>query len=101
MKTTILGLIVAVLVSTRAYSQIAVPCADYEAIKTQLETQFGEIPTQIGVTAEGQLIILFINESNRSWTIVFSLADGKACPAFGGNSWGKVEAPKPKVKWSL
>lgn len=82
-------------IGTPAHSQVpgAPPCAPAEAIKSQLEKQYGETVTAGGMIGE-QLLVILTNRTTGTFTIIIRNNDGMACIMAGGKGFALAE-PAP------
>ena len=69
-------------------------CGPADRVQAQLAEQFGEVPEAAGMADGGAPVILLVNPSTGSWTIL-GLSGGSACLITGGSSWHTVTLSKP------
>lgn len=83
---------------TPAWSQLAPRCFDSDKLATDLEANFGEAVTAIGVNSRGRMVQVF-SSARGTFTIVLTSPGGPSCIVDSGDSWF-YEEPKPKGKAS-
>jgi hypothetical protein len=62
-------------------------CAARDRLAKQLQVEFSELPTGVGVTSAGTLIELWKADGGETWTLMVSLPDGTSCIVGSGNNW--------------
>jgi hypothetical protein len=62
-------------------------CRAHADIKQLLTQQFAEMPTAIGLQANGDLIQVFAAKDGTTWTIVTTRPDGVSCIVALGQHW--------------
>lgn len=62
---------VLILVSAGAGGQPS--CAPYDDVSRGLRERHGEVPMLTGITAAGELMVLFVNPATRTWTLAARL----------------------------
>lgn len=67
-------------------------CGDRANFVDQLQDQYGETPTQIGLASDGTVLEVLTSKSG-SWTIIVTRPDGISCVVATGESWETL----PKV----
>lgn len=75
-------------------TDIAAACFDPPALVQALQEQHGEVPTDVGVTANGWLSILFVDPVDGSWTLALQQPGGPMCLVAAGKDWESI-APLP------
>lgn len=65
-----------------------------DKVQAQLAEQFGEVPAAAGMADGGAPVILLVNPTTGSWTVL-GLAGASACLITGGSSWHSVTPLKP------
>lgn len=68
------------------------PCASRSDILTGLAAEFNEVPTAAGLTKNGVVFELILSPDG-SWSIIYTLPQGRTCLIAGGTAW---DAVKPK-----
>jgi hypothetical protein len=68
-------------------------CAAREALLSQLEHKYGEVPVAIGV-ANGKLVELLTAKDGMTWTIILTSPKGISCLIASGDGWRPL-APIP------
>jgi hypothetical protein len=70
-------------------------CTDYKTLRTALMEKFHEVPTGVGLTAEGKAAYtLFATPDGASWTLVIVSVSGKSCIVGVGTNWVDVAPGK-------
>ena len=77
------------LLTAGAFAQI-VMCADRDAIVAQLKGRYHETRQGIGVMSETNITELYVSAEG-TWTVLMTMANGKACIIAAGDDW--QEAP--------
>ena len=62
-------------------------CAARDRLAKQLQVEFSELPTGVGVTPAGTLIELWKAVGGETWTLMVSLPNGTSCIVGSGNNW--------------
>ncbi len=68
-------------------------CAARDALLSQLENNYGEVPVAIGV-ADGKLVELLTAKDGITWTIILTSPKGVSCLIASGDGWRPL-APIP------
>jgi hypothetical protein len=68
-------------------SGIGSACHSRTELTEMLNQRYAELPSALGVQADGQLIEVFVSEKGMSWTIVLTRADGWSCIVAVGEHW--------------
>jgi hypothetical protein len=61
-------------------------CAARDALLSQLEHKYGEVPVAIGV-ANGKLVELLTAKDGITWTIILTSPKGVSCLIASGDGW--------------
>ncbi len=61
-------------------------CASRDALLSQLEHKYGEVPVAIGV-ADGRLVELLTAKDGITWTIILTSPKGISCLIASGDGW--------------
>lgn len=70
-------------------------CGPADQVQASLAERFGEVPAAAGMADGGAPVILLVNPSTGSWTVL-GLSGSSACLITGGSSWHTVtRSPKP------
>ena len=79
------------------------PCDQRERMLSVLAEKYQEAPVAIGVTTEGSLIEVLINEAGPSWTIVITSPQHVTCVLLTGQGWKKLHrfAQEPETYTKL
>ncbi len=74
-------------------------CDKPSVIESRLKNLFEEFPIHRGVANNGQLVIIYSDQDNTTWTMVRIIPGGYACIIFVGGPWVKLKIiPIPEVK---
>ena len=84
------------LVPTWAFAQ-QVPCVPTDKIQQLLFESYGERLIEQGITSSGQLLQIYTNADNQTFTAVIVFPDGRACLATAGQDWEQIPS-KPMGK---
>jgi len=68
-------------------------CRARDALLSQLESKYGEVPVAIGV-ADGALVELLTAKDGITWTIILTSPKGISCLIASGDGWRPL-APLP------
>lgn len=80
----------AALLSLAAAPQAsAAQCGPAAAVRDQLNQRWRETSVGFGTAANGQEVELFVSRETRTWTMVVTLPDGRACILASGTNWGQ------------
>lgn len=82
----------ATLLTSPAITPVEVVCADREKILTSLAREYSEAPKELGLANNGNVIELLTTRDGRTWTILMTRPDGKACVIAAGEAWEAVPA---------
>ena len=66
-----------------------------------LNQRYAELPSALGVQADGQLVEVFVSENGMSWTIVLTRPDGWSCIVAVGEHWERCRRDhrSARLKW--
>ena len=82
----------AALTATPSFAQqVCLPRAD--PIFARLNSQFGEILTEAGVDARGNLVRIFSSPETGTWTLLVTRPDGLTCIMAAGEGWDRNPEP--------
>jgi hypothetical protein len=62
-------------------------CHSRSDLTAMLNQRYAELPSALGVQADGQLVEVFVSENGTSWTIVLTRPDGLSCIVAVGQHW--------------
>lgn len=79
-----------IAVAFRAHSASPEICADTKALVAVMRQQHGEDEAAYGLMPSGKLLRLFASADGKTWTIVFSSAEGLSCLIASGADWTAV-----------
>ncbi len=79
--------------SSQALAQIA--CGKRGDFLAQLEKQYGETPTVIGITDQGALLDVVVSPTG-TWTMMLTVAGGPTCIVATGRHWETLPATAEK-----
>lgn len=65
-------------------------CSPLAGAAEALEKLYGERPREHGITAWGNVGMLFVNPETGSWTMAIVSPQGLACRVTGGEGWESV-----------
>lgn len=91
-KKICLGLLALLALAPAAQAQV--PCSDHAELQRALRETYGEVPVLRGVTAAGLLIELYAS-AERTWTLVITRPDGRACVPLTGDGYEPAPQPAP------
>ena len=66
---------------------ISPACHSRTDLTAMLNERYAELPSALGVQADGQLVEVFVSENGSSWTIVLTRPDGWSCIVAVGQHW--------------
>lgn len=66
-------------------------CAPRDAVIERLRTSYGEDLTGIGIQSTAQVLEVWAAPMTGTWTVLMSLADGKACIVASGTDWQTID----------
>ncbi len=77
------------------------PCNQRDKVLGHLAQNYQELPVAVGVTNRGALVEVLSTDDGKTWTIIISSPDGKACMVATGEGWRalpQADAPQdPQV----
>jgi len=79
--------------SSQALAQMA--CGKRGDFLAQLEKQYGETPTAIGITDQGALLDVVVSPAG-TWTMMLTVAGGPTCIVATGRHWETLPAKSEK-----
>jgi hypothetical protein len=71
----------------------ATQCLPFEQLVVQLSGRWHEAPLHRGLTAAGQIMIIFSTGDGDTWTAVVLAPDGTACLVASGKGWETLPPP--------
>lgn len=71
----------------------APPCGERERVTKLLSEKYKENQASIGVTHNGGLIEVWVNQEDDTWSIIVTTPQGMACLVAAGNGWQSLAAP--------
>ena len=86
--------VVALALSTGSFSSPALAqmaCGKRGDFLAQLEKQYGETPTVIGITDQGALLDVVVSPAG-TWTMMLTVAGGPTCIVATGRHWEMLPA---------
>lgn len=86
------AILVALAYTLAGYPAHAAVCGPWEAVLDEAYKSYGELPTFLGTTPQGGVMIITLNEKTGSFTVMVQPNPEVICPMGGGESW----APAPK-----
>ena len=90
--------VVALALSTGSFSSPALAqmaCGKRGDFLAQLEKQYGEAPTVVGITDQGALLDVVVSPAG-SWTMMITVAGGPTCIVATGRHWEMLPATAEK-----
>lgn len=69
-------------------------CADRDAITNRLQSGYGEAYAGGGVRNAQSIFEIWKSEEKGTWTILMTMADGRACVMASGTNWRDPSALK-------
>lgn len=73
-------------------AQAQVMCAPREAVIERLKSGYGENLTGVGFQSTAQVLEIWAAPATGTWTVLMSMADGKACVVASGTNWQDIKA---------
>jgi hypothetical protein len=67
-------------------------CHNRTELTAMLNESYAQLPSALGVQADGQLVEVFVSENGMSWTIVLTRPDGWSCIVAVGEHWEALPA---------
>jgi hypothetical protein len=68
-------------------------CQPYAAMEAKLIKEYGEVPSAMGVSVHGGLMVTYVDPKDESWTIIIVAGNGGACIIAGGDDYMAIPAP--------
>jgi hypothetical protein len=96
MRATVIGAMVVLagsighapsVAADRSSLQAHPACSSHGDVVKMLDQQFSEVPTAVGLQANGHLLQVFAAKDGSSWTIVTTRPDGTSCLVAVGHDW--------------
>lgn len=78
-----------VLMPAPAHSQVFCG-ANERAIKDELERRYGETVINMGIDKTNRLVLIYVSQKTRTWTIVQVDPMGLTCIIASGKSWENI-----------
>jgi hypothetical protein len=82
-----LAIIAALIAAPAGAAAQQVPCNKRDDVLGHLAKKYQEVPVAIGVTNRGGLVEVLSAGDGKTWTIIISSPDGKACMVAAGEGW--------------
>jgi hypothetical protein len=73
------------------------PCGPTQTVGPMLKERFGETPVFIGLDKEGNLITIYLDEEDTSWSLIRSTPDNMSC-MFTAGEFGHIVTPTKGVE---
>lgn len=87
----IVALVVGLIaVAFRAHSAPPEVCADTKALVAIMKQQHNETEAAYGLMPSGKLLRLFASADGKTWTVIFTSAEGLSCLIASGADWTAV-----------
>lgn len=77
---------------------VATVCGGRQRVLDALRDQYGEVPIGMGMSNAGSMVELLVGPSGSTWSLVVTLADGRACLAAAGEAWRAVPTAAHREK---
>jgi len=71
-------------------------CTGHHQVAQRLTGVFGETPHGIGLISPSEIIELWTSAKTRTWTLLFTRADGTACVIATGTGWMSTPSEAPE-----
>jgi hypothetical protein len=70
-------------------------CDSREAVTSLLADRYGETRRAIGLAGEAAVMELYASDGTGTWTITFTLPDGRMCLMASGAGFEAISTPEP------
>ena len=92
-KLLLIGaIIIASFLSTDGVAQNVGLWAERKAVVDALHHTYGEVPRQLGITADGAVLEIFTTPQGETWSITVTLPNGMTRVIATGENWMVVPA---------
>lgn len=71
-----------------ALAQQQVQCTSWDNMRDALYTKYGEQPAFTAITEGGSVVIITVNPTTKTWTVLSMQNPDSACMVAAGNDWG-------------
>ncbi len=73
--------------SAQEPAEPAESCGTISELSDSLEWTYAESPRAIGITGDGDVISLWIDENSGTFTVILSKPGAESCVKFAGHDW--------------
>ena len=88
-------IIAAAIAATIAAPALAGPCAPRTSVIEQLADKYGEARQSAALSANGNMVEIFVNEEAGSWTAIETTPDGMSCLVSFGTAFEWINSTLP------
>jgi len=81
------------LAQAPSQTAVAPACHSHADLTEMLNQKFAELPSAVGLQANGRLVEVFVSNDGTSWTIVVTRPDGWSCIVAVGEHWESLPDP--------
>lgn len=87
MRRALAAIVFAVAIAVAAPAHAQLKCGDRLEALAHLAERYHEAPVAIGVATNGGVVEVLASADGKTWTIIVTLPNGRACLIAAGGDW--------------